>query len=294
MKVVIADNLEPEVVEELKTIGEIDYKPKDLAGSLKNADVLIVRSATKVTKELLAGAENLRLVARAGVGLDNIDVRECELRKIKIINTPGASSNAVAELAIGLIITMLRNVQKAHAQMKAGTWDKKNLTGEEVEGKTLGIIGYGRIGSLVGKKAKALGMTVIAHDPRMNKSDGVAEFVSLYDVYKQADVITLHTIANEQTRNMINAKTMENMKNGVYIVNLARGELVDEDALYDACKSGKVKAAAIDVYNKEPYVGKLLELDNVCFTPHLGAATKEAQLRIGNELVEKLRKELRA
>ncbi len=292
MKLVIADNLEPEVVEELKKLGEVVYKPANLTEALKNADILIVRSATKVSKELLAEGRGLRVVARAGVGLDNIDVKACEARGIKVINTPGASSNAVAELTIGIIISMLRNVQKAHLQMKGKVWDKKNLTGEEIEGKTMGIIGYGRIGTLVAQKAMALGMTIIVYDPKTRSDKGV-KFVSLDDLLKTADVISLHTILNEENKNLINTKNISRMKDGVYLVNLARGELIDETALYDACKSGKIKGAALDVYKEEPYTGKLLELDNVYLTPHLGAATKEAQIRIGIELIEKLKQVLK-
>lgn len=292
MKLVIADNLEPEVVEELKKLGEVVYKPANLTEALKNADILIVRSATKVSKELLAEGRGLRVVARAGVGLDNIDVKACEARGIKVINTPGASSNAVAELTIGIIISMLRNVQKAHLQMKGKVWDKKNLTGEEIEGKTMGIIGYGRIGTLVAQKAMALGMTIIVYDPKTRSDKGV-KFVSLDDLLKTADVISLHTILTEENKNLINTKNISRMKDGVYLVNLARGELIDETALYDACKSGKIKGAALDVYKEEPYTGKLLELDNVYLTPHLGAATKEAQIRIGIELIEKLKQVLK-
>ncbi len=291
-KIIIADNLEPEVVEELKKLGTVVYKPSNLQAELKDADALIVRSATKVSHELLATNHKLKIVARAGVGLDNVDVKSCEARGIKVINTPGSSSNAVAELTIGLIISMLRKVQKAHHQMKNKVWDKKSLTGEEIEGKTLGIIGYGRIGSLVAKKAKALGMNVLACDPK-TKGDSNAKIVTIDELFKSSDVISLHTILTPETKDMINAKNIAKMKNGVYLVNLARGDLIDETALYEACKSGKIAGAALDVYKEEPYSGKLLELDNVYFTPHLGAATKEAQLRIGKELVEKLKEELK-
>ncbi|MDO8554584.1 MAG: hydroxyacid dehydrogenase [Candidatus Micrarchaeota archaeon] len=291
MKLVIADNLEPEVIEELKKLGEVVYKPTNLTNDLKDADIFIVRSATKVTKELLTSASKLKVVARAGVGLDNVDVKACEARGIKVINTPSSSSNAVAELTIGLIISMLRNVQKAHHQMKNKIWDKKNLTGEEIEGKTLGIIGYGRIGSLVAKKAKALGMIVLAYDPK-TKGDGNATAISIDELFKSSDIISLHTILTPETKDMIDIKSIAKMKSGVYLVNLARGDLIDETALYEACKSGKIAGAALDVYKEEPYSGKLLELENVYFTPHLGAATKEAQLRIGKELVEKIRNEI--
>ena len=293
MKIIIADQMEEEVVELIKKLGTVEYTPKDLNASLADADALVVRSATKVTKELLNHAKRLRVVARAGIGLDNVDVKECETRGIKVINTPGASRNAVAELAIGLIIGAMRNIQKAHLQMKNGVWDKKHLTGAELEGKTLGVIGYGRIGSAVSHKAAALGMEIIAYNPLPRHEDGIALFVeSLDELLSKADVITLHAIMTEETKHMINRKTIAKMKDGVFLINTARGTLIEEDALYEACKSGKVAGAALDVYEIEPYKGKLLELDNVYFTPHLGAGTKEAQMRIGQELVERLKKEL--
>ena len=290
-KIIIADNMESEVVEEIKKLGKVVYKPTNLASELKDAEVLIVRSATQVSSGLIAHAPRLKAEERAGVGVDNIDVVTCEKRKIKVINTPGASANAVAELAIGLMIAMLRNVQKAHLQMKNKIWDKSKLVGNEVAGKTLGIIGFGRIGSLVADKARALGMSIVAYDPRPKQNEFV-KFVDLNALFANADIITLHVALSKETKNLINKKSIAKMKNGVYLINTSRGEVIDEDALYEACKSGKIAGTALDVYNKEPYMGKLLELDNVYFTPHLGASTKEAQIRIGKELVEKLKEEL--
>jgi len=294
MKILIADQMEEEVVAALRKLGEVDYKPKDLKRAIADADVLIVRSATKVTKELLEGAKRLRIVARAGVGLDNVDVPACEAKKIKVMNTPGASTNAVAELAMGLMVCLMRNVPKAHFQMRNKVWDKKSLTGTEIDGKTLGVIGYGRIGAAVGKKASALGMRIIAYSPPPRHEDGIVAYIDdLGEFLGKADVISLHTVLTPETKDMINKNTIAKMKDGVFIINAARGALIDEEALYDACKSGKVAGAALDVYGTEPYTGRLLELDNICFTPHIGAATKEAQVRIGNELIEKLTKELK-
>lgn len=291
-KIIIADNMEPEVVEGIKKLGTVVYKPAELKKELVDADALIVRSATKVTADLISGANQLKIVARAGVGLDNVDKAACDAKGIKVINTPGASSNAVAELAIAVLMGMLRNVQKAHAQMKNKIWDKKNLTGNEIAGKTLGVVGFGRIGAMTAEKAMALGMNVVAYDPNPKTAPGV-KFVSLEELYSNSDAISLHTVLVPQTKGMINKDSIAKMKDGVWLVNLARGELIEEDALYEACKSGKVAGAALDVYAAEPYTGKLLELDNICFTPHLGASTKEAQMRIGIELVEKLAAELK-
>ena len=201
---------------------------------------------------------------------------------------------AVLPLLPVVMLCGLRNVQKAHHQMKGGIWDKKNLVGRESEGKTLGIIGYGRIGSLLARKARGIGMKVITFNPPPRHEDGFANFVdSLDQLLAQADVISVHVPATENTVNLISKENISRMKDGVFIINTSRGEVVDEDALYEACKNGKVLGAALDVYRSEPYKGKLLELDNVYFTPHLGASTKEAQARIGRELVEILRKELK-
>lgn len=292
-KIVVSDNMENEVVELFKQLGEVEYKPEKLDDSLKDADVLIVRSATKVTKELVDQAPTLKIVARAGIGLDNIDCEYCKQKSIEVINAPGASSNAVAELVIGLMISSMRNVQKAHYQMKNKQWNKKQLVGTEIEGKVLGIIGYGRIGSLVGKKARALGMKTIAYNPPPRYEDNIIEYIEELDEFlPQPDVITIHAALTDETKGIINQKTISKMKDTVVIINAARGEMVDEDALYDACKQGKVGSAALDVYPREPYTGKLLELDNVYFTPHIGGSTKEAQLKIGEILVEKLKEKL--
>jgi D-3-phosphoglycerate dehydrogenase len=288
MLILIADNMEEEAVEELRNVGDVEFKPEDLKKSLAEADVLVVRSATKVTKELLDDAKNLKMVARAGIGLDNIDQEACKEKGIKVVNTPGTSTNSVAELVLGLMIASMRNVQKAHHQMKGELWDKKHLTGREIEGKTLGVIGYGRIGHLLGKKASMLGMKVLAEDPHP-REDGIASFVTLDELLAQADVISLHTALVESTRDLINKESISKMKDGVVLINTSRGGVIDEDALYEGCKSGKIAGAALDVYKEEPYKGKLLELDNVYFTPHLGASTKEAQVRIGKEIAEKIK-----
>ncbi len=292
--IVIADEMEKEVVAEIGKLGKVVFKPKDLKKELVDADVLIVRSATKVTKDLIEGAGSLRVVARAGVGLDNVDQAACKEKRITVINTPGASTNAVSELALALMMAMLRNVQKAHHQMKGGKWEKKALTGREIAGKTLGIVGYGRIGASLAKKASALGMKIISYSPPPRPpEDGIVKYVDDLDAFfAQADIISLHVPVLDSTKNMINAANIAKMKDGVYIVNTSRGEIVDEDALYEAVKSGKVAGAALDVYKSEPYNGRLLELENVCFTPHLGASTKEAQGRIGAELVAALKSAL--
>ncbi len=292
MLIVIADNMEESVVSAIREIGEVKYKPENLEQDLKDAEVLIVRSATKVTRELVEKTGKLRLVIRAGVGTDNIDKEACKEKGIDVKNTPGASANAVAELVLGVMISGLRNVQKAQWQMKNGKWDKKHLTGYEISGKTLGIIGYGRIGSMLAKKAHGLGMKIIASSPHPRITDDIVEYVEDFDQFlKRADVISLHVPAIAQTIGMINRESIAKMKNSAYIINTSRGEIIDEGALYEACKEGRILGAALDVYPSEPYSGRLLELDNVSFTPHIGAATKEAQNRIGEEVVKILKEE---
>ncbi|MBD3210494.1 3-phosphoglycerate dehydrogenase [Candidatus Micrarchaeota archaeon] len=283
MLIVISDNMEKEAVEEIEKAGRVVFRPENLEGAIKEADVLVVRSATMVTGELLSKAEKLKMVARAGIGLDNIDRDACREKGIRVVNTPGASTNAVAELTLCLAMASMRNVQKAHHQMKNEIWDKKHLVGREIQGKTLGIVGYGRIGSLLAEKADALGMKILASDPHPREG-AIAEFVGLDRLFAESDVISLHVPLVEETRNMINRESIGKMKEGAFIINTARGQIIDEDALYEGCKSGRIGGAAIDVYWEEPYRGKLLELDNVYLTPHLGASTKEAQIRIGKEI----------
>jgi len=292
MKIIIADNMEKEVVAEIGKLGRTEFMPKDLNAALSDADVLIVRSATKVAEELLARAPKLKIVARAGVGTDNIDKSACEKRKIKVVNTPGASSNAVAELAMGMMFAISRRLTKADSGMKAGKWLKKELTGTEIDGKTLGIVGLGRIGTMLAMKARGLGMNVIYYDIGAN-STAMERKVNLEELMSSADFISLHVPLLPTTARMINAEAIGRMKKNAVIVNTARGGLIDEDALYSALKEGRIAGACLDVYPAEPYSGKLCELDNVVLTPHIAGSTAESQMRIGLELVEKLREELK-
>lgn len=291
-KIIIADNMEEEVIEKLKQIGQVDFQPKDLKASLQDADILIVRSATKVTKDLISEAKSLKIVARAGVGLDNVDKFACEAKGIKVINTPGASTDAVAELAICMLIGIMRKIGFLHSKLIEGKWEKKQGTGEEIAGKTLGIIGMGRIGQSVAKKASALGMKIIYFDHNNKNLANCTFRQNLDDLLKESDALSLHASAKKGEPPIIDAAAISKMKDGAYLINLARGSLIDEQALIDALKSGKLLGAALDVYATEPYEGELLLLENVLLTPHVGAATKEAQLRIGAELVEKIKQEL--
>lgn len=259
-------------------------------------DVLVVRSATKVTSDIIEAGKNLKIIARAGIGLDNIDVQKAKEKGIKILNTPGASAPSVAELAIGLMLACARHIAKATISLKEGKWEKKILKGKELLGKTLGLIGFGNIGQEVARRALGFGMRVIAYDPARPKTDLPVEYVDLDTLLKESDFISLHVPLIESTKHMINKDTISKMKDGVIIVNTSRGGTIDEEALYEALVSGKVYAAGLDVFEVEPPSDelrrKLLSLDNVVATPHIGASTAEAQKRVGKELVEKIFREL--
>lgn len=290
MNIVIADKMEPEVVSELRKLGNVQDAPKDLKAALADADALIVRSATKVTDELLQSAPKLKVVARAGVGLDNVDKAACEKRGIRVVNTPGASSNSVAELALGMMLGFARRIPKADSSMKAGQWLKKELTGTELQGKTLGVVGLGRIGSLLAMKANALGMNILYCD--LNSST-LGKKVNLEELFSSSDYISLHVPLTEQTKDMVDAAMLSRMKRNAVLINTARGGLVDEEALYAALKEGRIAGACLDVYPSEPYSGKLCQLPNAVLTPHIAGSTAEAQARIGQELIEKLKSELK-
>lgn len=288
MKILVADKMDEGIVRKMKKLGDVVYMPADLNAEVANAEIIVVRSKTQVNKDLLGKAQNLKLVIRAGVGTDNIDMNECKAKNIEVKNTPLASTNAVSELALGAIICLRRNVGRAHHGMKNKKWEKSLLEGHEIKGAKLGIIGFGRIGQDVAKKAKKLGMKILAYDPRPIQEKW-AKAVSLDELFQKSDVISLHTVLVPETKNMVNKERIATMKDGAYIINFARGGLVDEEALYEALKSGKLAGAALDVYPEEPYVGKLTELDNVLLTPHLGASSFEGQKRIGDEVLELVR-----
>jgi D-3-phosphoglycerate dehydrogenase len=295
MKVLICDSIAHEGIEMMRQAGiEVDVKtglaPEELEKTVGDYDVLVVRSATRVRKPLIEAARNLKLIVRAGVGLDNVDVECAQAGGIEVINTPAASTNAVAELTIGYLLAMARRIPQATASVRDGKWEKKKFDGHEIAGKTLGLVGYGRIGWLVAKKALALGMKIIAYDPYVADPRGLEmEFVSLEELLQRADYISMHLPLTEETRNLIDAPQFEMMKDGVCIINCARGGTINEEALCAAIKSGKVVGAALDVYLEEPPKDtRLFELDEVIGSPHIGAATVEAQQRVSTEVAEKV------
>ena len=291
MKVLVCDKTEKECIEQLRAAGltvdaNFDVTPEQLMIVLPGYDIAIVRSRTKIRQPLIDVCPNLKLIVRGGVGLDTIDVEYARSRGIVVKNTPLASSASVAELVIGYIFMLARSLYKATTTMKAEKWDKKSFEGDEVGGKTLGVIGFGNIGAETAKRASLLGMQVVAYDPFIKESFGV-RLVSLDELLAVADYISLHLPRTKQSANMIGAEQFAKMKTGVRIVNCARGGIINEDALYDALTSGKVAAAALDVFAEEPPTDwKLLKLDNVIGSPHIGAATKEAQTRVGAEVAD--------
>jgi len=264
----------------------------DLAETIGAYDAIVVRSATKVTAELIGRADNLKVIGRAGVGIDNVDVEAATRRGIVVANAPESTVISAAEHTIGLLVALTRNIPQAHAALKQGRWERKAYGGVELADKTLGVLGFGRIGQQVARRAAGLGMRVVAYDPFVPpdrfRELGVERVESEREVYAAADFLTLHLPLTDQTRGSINAKAFGRMRSGVRIVNAARGALVDEDDLLEALKSGKVGGAALDVFSTEPYTGPLLELDNVVATPHLAASTEEAQDRAGVIIAEQV------
>jgi D-3-phosphoglycerate dehydrogenase len=293
MKVLICDKTEKEYIEQMRAAGltvdvRDDITPEELMTVLPNYEGMVVRSRTKVRQPLIDVCPNLKVILRGGAGLDTIDHEYAKSKGITVMNTPLANTASVAELAIGYMLMMARSLYQATASMKADKWDKKNFNGDEIGGKTLGLVGVGNIGKEVAKRASVMGMTVLAYDPYVKEIAGI-KLVTLDELLAQADYISLHLPKTKESSNMIGAEQFAKMKNGVRIVNCARGGIVNEDALYEALTNGKVAAAALDVFNEEPPTDwKLLKLDNVIASPHIGAATKEAQGRVGAEVAEKL------
>jgi D-3-phosphoglycerate dehydrogenase len=286
MIILLADAFAPDLPKRLSVFGEV---VTDLA-RVAEAEIIIVRSKTKVDKAMIDAAPRLKYIIRGGVGVDTIDVEYAKAKGILVDNTPEASSLAVAELAFALMLALPNHIARADASMKAGKWLKKELERTELAGKTLGLIGIGRIAREVAVRAAAFGMKVIAYDKYVAKSD-VAEMVGLDEVYARADYISLHTPLTDETRGMINAATLAKMKAGARLVNTCRGQVIVEEDVAAALASGKLAGYATDVYYKEPPEGSpLLTAPNVIMTPHLGASTEENLLRLGDSIESRVGK----
>jgi D-3-phosphoglycerate dehydrogenase len=295
-KVLITDGLEKEGLDIINAAGEAVNKkgiePDELLQIIGEYDGLIVRGRTKVTKEVFDAAKNLKVVGRAGVGVDNIDLQAAKDHGVTVVNAPVATTIAVAELGFGLMLALVRDIPHTDDAMKHDQWTKKDYKGHELHGKTLGIVGYGNIGSTIGKYAQALGMKVICYDPIRNidemRATG-ADPVQLDEIYAKADIITFHVPLIPETKHMVNDETFTKMKDGVLLVNVARGGIIEEAALLRALESGKVAGAALDVYEKEPPVDwTLAEHPKIIAVPHVGGQTAEAQLRVAGDIASEV------
>jgi D-3-phosphoglycerate dehydrogenase len=301
VKIVIAEKISASAVEQLQEPGWVVLTAEQLEGKLaeqlESADALIVRSAVQADAALLAHAKKLRVIGRAGVGVDNIDLDAATRQGIAVMNTPGANAVAVAEHTLGMMLAMARHLCRADALMHASRWEKKSLQGTELKGKTLGIAGLGRIGMEVARRARAFGMEIVGHDPFVSvsvaKEQGI-RLASLDELYAAADYITLHVGLTPQTTGMINEAAIKRMKKGVRLVNCARGELVNEADLIAALKQGHVSAVALDVFAEEPLKNSPLQaMENVILTPHIGGQTVEAQEAVGVQIAQQVREYLK-
>jgi len=300
MKILVTDVIAEEAMELLKKNHEVTFKDitgEELAREIAPYHALMVRSGTKVTAEVINNAENLIVIGRAGIGVDNIDVEAATRKGIKVVNSPTGATISVAELTIAHMLSLARHLPKADRTTRAGEWAKKKLKGIELNGKILGLIGCGNIGRVTAKYARALNMKTIGYDPYIPKekleSEGIEKVESIGEVMERADFISIHVPHTPETHHIINEEMLSKMKPSAYIVNCARGGVVDESALYKVLKENKIAGAALDVYEEEPARDNpLFELDNIVFTPHLGASTREGQIRAGTICAEQILKVL--
>jgi D-3-phosphoglycerate dehydrogenase len=295
-RILVTDKLSPKGLEILRGGAEADefleWTPNDLIKKIRDYDALVVRSRTKVTGELIAAGHNLKVIGRAGTGLDNVDAKAAEARGVKVLNTPGANSLSVAELTIGLALALLRHIPTADKGVRGGLWDKKQLKGNEISKRTWGVIGLGHIGRLLAGMLSGFECKILAYDPYVKQGDADkvgATMVSMGELLKCSDIVSVHVPKLESTMNLISKKELKLMKADAILISISRGGIVDEDALYNALREKRIRGAAMDVFEKEPPVGSpLLGLDNVVFTCHLGAQTEEAQERAGVEIAKKV------
>ncbi len=285
MKVLIADQINEKGINELKEVAEVnvqtDITNEELINSIKDYHAIVVRSRTKVTREVIEAANKLKIIARAGVGVDNVDVKSATEKGIMVVNAPESTSITVAEHAIGIILSLARKISIADKSVKDGKWEKSKFMGMELADKTLGIVGMGRIGSQVASRCKAFAMDVLVYDPYITEAIASklgVKVVDLETLLRNSDVITIHVPLTPETKHLISQNEFETMKENAFIVNCARGGIINEDALYDALSNGKIGGAGLDVFEKEPPKDNpLLTLDNLVATPHIGASTREAQ-----------------
>jgi len=296
-KVLVSDKLASEGIEILKKVAEVDVNTglseDQICEIIGNYDALVIRSGTTVTAKILEAAKNLRIIGRAGVGVDNVDVPVATEKGVIVVNSPGGNTLAAAELSVGLLLALSRNIPQAYATMLNGEWNRSKYVGNEVYAKTLGVLGLGKIGQEVAKRCQSFGMKVIAYDPFITVGVGEAlgvELVDFDECLKRGDYITLHLPKNKETVGLIGKMQFEMMKDGVRIVNVARGGIIDDNALIEAVKSGKCAGAALDVFVSEPpdFSSELFKTEGIIFTPHLGASTEEAQTNVAIDVAEQI------
>ena len=299
MKILICDNLNLQVLDELSEIGDCTdisnspSKSKDLIKYIKDSEIIVIRSATKLTKEILLNAKKLKIIARCGVGVDNIDLEFAKSNKISVTNSPAANIISVVELTVALIINAARKISLADTHVKNGEWDKSEFLGVELYGKKLGIIGFGKAGRLVAERMKSFGMSVIFYDPYVVDWDGPEEKKELDELLQISDVISVHVIKTKETENLISKDRLDLLKENSIIINTSRGDVLDEAYLFELLKSKKIYGAGLDVYSSEPPQNiETLKNINIVTTPHIGASTFEAQLKAGMDIVDNIKKML--
>ena len=297
MKILICDNLNQQVYKELETIGDCfdisksASKDEDLANHIKDSEIVVIRSATKLTKEVLDKAEQLKIIARCGVGIDNVDLDFAKSKNIFVTNAPSANLISVVELTVALIISASRKLSLADSHLKKGEWNRSEFLGYELYGKTLGIVGFGKAGRLVADRMKSFGMSIVFYDPYVTDWNGSEESVELDDLLRTSDVVSIHVIKTKDTENLISKDMLDLLKPSSIIVNTSRGGVLDEDYLFELLESEKIFGAGLDVYSNEPpeNVDRYNGL-NLVTTPHIGASTNEAQLKAGLETIENIKK----
>ena len=297
MKILICDNLNQQVYKELETIGDCvdisksNSRDKDLANHIKDCEIVVIRSATKLTKEVLDKAEQLKIIARCGVGIDNVDLDFAKSKSIFVTNSPSANLISVVELTVALIISVSRKLSLADSHLKKGEWNRSEFLGYELYGKTLGIVGFGKAGRLVADRMKSFGMSIVFYDPYVTDWNGSEESIKLDDLLRTADVVSIHVIKTKDTENLISKDMLDLLKPSSVIINTSRGGVLDEDYLFELLESEKIFGAGLDVYSNEPpkNVDRYNGL-NLITTPHIGASTNEAQLKAGLETIENIKK----
>ncbi|MEA1884897.1 MAG: hydroxyacid dehydrogenase [Thermotogota bacterium] len=300
-KIHVNDPLDPNAMKNLESYEKAEvtsehYDQGVLVQKIAGYDAIVVRSATKVTKEVIEAGTDLKVIARAGTGLDNVDLNAAKKAGITVVNTPGANSVSVAELTIGLMLGLFRHIPRGTNGLKEGLWEKKKLKGCELFKKTVGVVGFGTIGKQVAERLLAFDCKILAYDVVKDAGGLDVQFVELDELYQKSDIITIHTPLLDATKGLISGKAFEQMKKGVFIIDAARGGILDEQALCDNIENGKAAGAALDVFDVEPPTDelrkKLIGFENVVCTPHIGASTYEAQERVGEQIVENLIKAL--